>query len=182
MKTVAALFIRTDSVYKLMPGVECYDAERDATSYTGPHPIVAHPPCRLFGVMKHFSKADPVEKQLAHFAIERARLLGGVVEHPAHSLLWREARLSGPGSAPDSSGGVTIELNQFAFGHKALKPTWLYVVRCSAIPTLPVEMGKPAYCIARKTGSKLLHVTKPAREHTPSAFAAWLVETARRCS
>jgi hypothetical protein len=76
---------------------------------------------------------------------------------------------------------VSIALNQFAFGHQCLKPTWLYIVGCAELPTLPVEMGKPEYCIARSRGSKLLHVTKAKREHTPPAFAAWLVETARRC-
>ena len=31
--TVAALFVRADSHYKTIPGVECYDMERDARTY-----------------------------------------------------------------------------------------------------------------------------------------------------
>ena len=34
--TVAVLFARADSVYKTLPDVEVYDAERDARTYDGP--------------------------------------------------------------------------------------------------------------------------------------------------
>lgn len=30
-------------------GVECYGVERDATSYAGPAPVIAHPPCGHWG-------------------------------------------------------------------------------------------------------------------------------------
>jgi hypothetical protein len=179
---VAALFVRADSVYKRMPGVDCWDAERDARLYAGPWPVVAHPPCRLWGMMKHYSNADPAEKQLAIYAVEQVRRFGGVLEHPAHSRLWLESGLGGPGSGVDEFGGQTISLNQFAWGHKALKPTWVYVVGCTVVPTMAVEVGSPKYCIARCTQRKhLKHVTHAEREMPPPPFAAWLVEIARRC-
>lgn len=181
-RDIAALFVRRDSVYKLMAGVDAWDDERDALKYEGSDPIVAHPPCRLFGRLHTFAKAEESERGLAYFAIGLARRNGGVVEHPAHSRLWHDMGLPTPQGGVDRFGGHTVALNQFAFGHKALKPTWLYVVRCEALPTMPVDYGAPAYCIASSRANKgrLKHVTHAEREHTPSAFAAWLVEVARR--
>lgn len=43
---VAALFCRSDSVYKSMPGVDVFDLERDALTWSGGSPVVAHPLCR----------------------------------------------------------------------------------------------------------------------------------------
>ena len=37
MRPVAALFVRADSVYKTLPGVDCWDIERDAMLYRGPY-------------------------------------------------------------------------------------------------------------------------------------------------
>ena len=48
-RTVAVLFARADSYYKTLPGCEVYDMERDARTYDGPWPVVAHPPCRAWG-------------------------------------------------------------------------------------------------------------------------------------
>lgn len=59
MNPVAALFVRSDSVYKKMEGVECFDMERDARTYDGPWPVVAHPPCRAWGNFAMFAKPRP---------------------------------------------------------------------------------------------------------------------------
>ena len=55
-RTVAALFCRRDSNYKLLPGVDVYDADRDARTYDGPHPVIAHPPCRGWGELRHMAR------------------------------------------------------------------------------------------------------------------------------
>jgi hypothetical protein len=44
------LFVEPDSIYKRL-GLDCYDKERDATTYTGTAPVIAHPPCQLWGAM-----------------------------------------------------------------------------------------------------------------------------------
>lgn len=50
MRTVAALFVRADSIYKTMPDVDAWDIERDARRWPGGCPVVAHPPSVLLHV------------------------------------------------------------------------------------------------------------------------------------
>ena len=42
---VAALYVDPHGVYANLPDVELWDETRDARSYDGPWPVVAHPPC-----------------------------------------------------------------------------------------------------------------------------------------
>ncbi len=186
MRQVAVLYARADSVYKDMPGCEVYDIERDARTWPGGAPVVAHPPCRLWAKLRQFAKAaDPVaEKQLAVDAIARVRAFGGVLEHPAESTLWAHCGLPTPGRAPDGFGGWTAEIRQCDWGHKAEKLTWLYIVGVHPdfLPPLPsrkepVGVIKPQRGVPRDA-RKI--VTKREREATPIELAAWLIELARR--
>ena len=47
--TVSALYVQRGGVYWDVPGVDPWDEERDARLYTGPNPVVAHPPCQRWG-------------------------------------------------------------------------------------------------------------------------------------
>ena len=47
---VTVLFVASDSIYKAL-GCDCYDTERNALTYRGNNPVVAHPPCQLWGKM-----------------------------------------------------------------------------------------------------------------------------------
>lgn len=184
---VTALFVRADSIYKTMQGVDAWDEERDARRWPGGGQVVAHPPCRLWAKLRQFAKAsDPVaERQLAVDAVQSVRKWGGVIEHPAESTLWAHCGLPTPGRAPDAFGGWTAEIRQCDWGHKAEKLTWLYIVGCHPddLPPLP-DRAEPTGVIKPQRGvpRTLKIVTKAEREHTPPAFAAWLVELARRCS
>jgi len=181
---VAVLFARSDSHYKSIPGTDVWDIERDARNWEGGSPIVAHPPCRAWGRLRQFAKPRPDEKNLALLAIDHVRAFGGVLEHPAESSLFLERRLPRPGEFPDEFGGWTLEIEQFHWGHRAEKATWLYIVGCNQneIPDIPRREGKATHCIRpTKSYPRLPSVTKAEREHTPPALASWLCELAKRC-
>ncbi|BBP82422.1 hypothetical protein PHLH8_20640 [Pseudomonas sp. Pc102] len=110
---------------------------------------------------------------------------GGVLEHPAESSLFNHCRLPHPNEFPDEYGGWTIEIEQFHWGHRAEKATWLYIVGCqpSDLPPMPRRPGRPTHCVRpTKSYPRLPSITKAEREHTPAALAEWLVELARRTS
>lgn len=191
MLTVAALYIDPRGPYPSMPGVECWDESRDARTYAGPHPVVAHPPCGPWGRLRHLYRGN--EHDCAPAAVEVVREWGGVLEHPAHSLLWRVCNLPKPGELPDEFGGFSVAVNQVSWGHVARKATWLYVVGCdrAAVERSIRTGGTPTHWIGgfRVLDGKRVKRTaipqgikacsKQQRRRTPPAFAAWLVELAR---
>lgn len=185
MRPVAVLFARRDSNYKAMQAVDVWDEDRDARRWPGGAPLVAHPPCRLWAKLRQFAKAnDPaMEMQLARDAVRHVQRFGGVLEHPAESTLWADQGLPTPGRAPDEHGGWTAEVRQCDWGHRAEKLTWLYIVGCHPdnLPPLPPR-GEPTGVIKPQRGvpRTLKIVTKAEREHTPQAFADWLVAVARK--
>lgn len=183
MRPVAVLFARVDSIYKTLPGVDVYDINRDARTFSGSMPIVAHPPCRSWGRLRQFAQPRDGEKELGPWAVEQVRRWGGVLEHPAESTLWAHCSMPAPGRFPDEWGGWSFAVDQFHFGHRAEKSTWLYVVGLDpdALPPIPRREGRPTHCVRpTKSYPRLPSITKAEREHTPPALAVWLVETARR--
>lgn len=188
MSPVAVLFARPDSVYKSINGCDVYDIKRDARSYDGSLPVIAHPPCRAWGKLRHMANPRPDEKDLARLSVELIRRSGGVLEHPSTSLLWEDQNLPRPG-AFDQFGGWTLPISQYWFGHKADKKTFLYIVGVSPsdIPPLPIVLGDAPFTIGKiskaRRGPNYLNrpeVTKAEREHTPEDLAHWLVDLARR--
>ena len=181
--TVAILFARADSNYKALPECDVWDAERDARTWPGGCPVVAHPPCRAWGRLRHFAKPRPDEKALALWAIEQVRKFGGVLEHPASSTLWPVAGLPAPGKR-DQWGGWTLPIHQHCWGHRAKKETLLYIVGCEPtnVPPLPYRMDEPTHVVQspKRTGHRP-HITKAEREHTPPELARWLVALATQC-
>ncbi len=171
---VAVLFARSNSVYKTIPGCDVFDLARDARSYSGTLPVIAHPPCRGWGRLRHLAKPRADELDLAHFAVSQVRRCGGVLEHPWASSLWPAAGLPAPGQR-DCHGGFTFGVMQGDFGHPAPKATWLYIVGIE-----PASLPVPSFELGEKTGRVEL-MGKSAREATPPAFAEWLVELASRC-
>lgn len=182
---VAVLFARADSIYKAIGGLDVFDDERDARTYSGDMPVVAHPPCRAWGRLRHFARPRPDEKQLAFFAVDQVRRCGGVLEHPECSSFWVAAGLPRPGAGFDAFGGWTLCMDQHWLGHRARKRTWLYVVgvRPVDMPALPLRLDEPTHVIAtsrRQRGGGYLEVSKREREATPPDMAAFLIEVAKR--
>ena len=172
MSQVAVLFARSDSVYKTLPFCDVYDYSRDARTYPGSLPVVAHPPCRGWGNYSHLSNHSEEEKQLAIYALDLVRKWGGVLEHPATSKLWQDQKLLSPGVI-DSFGGFTLPVDQFWFGHHARKRTFLYICGLAPrdIPVLPLMFGSPINTIE--------NMSRRQRESTPVEFARYLLSIAR---
>ena len=130
------MFVASRGVYSTLPGVDVWDAARDARTYRGPFPVVAHPPCARWSVLAKSVEARygiPAHRDDGEFraALEAVRQWGGVLEHPAYSAAWRAHGLRGPvpgggWTAADWDGGWTCELEQVTYGHVCRKRTWLY--------------------------------------------------------
>ena len=85
--------------------------------------------------------------------------------------------------------GFTFGIFQGWWGHRADKPTLLYIVGCQPrdVPDMPIRLGQAERVICPWSGFRKgmpgwrPHVRKDEREHTPPPLADWLVELARRC-
>lgn len=191
MIDVAALFVQTDGCYFGIDGVDPWDEPRDARTYAGPHPVVAHPPCQRWGRYAT-ARGQRVGDDAGCFssAFASVRIHGGVLEHPAGSLAWNYFNLRRP---PASGGwivaddlGYTCCVYQGRYGHKAPKATWLYAVG-TTLPTLewgplpPRDLShlEPA---ARKRAIKTgicQRLSKRQRAATPLPFRDLLLGLAR---
>ena len=144
MITVAAIYVAKGGAYWNIPGVDPWDESRDARKYDGPHPVVAHPPCsrwcRLAGPVQArwgYKKGDDGGCFAA--ALASVRKWGGVLEHPAYSDAFAKFDLPIPrpgGWQRGLCGGWSCHVEQWHYGHKAKKATWLYAFGASHLPSL----------------------------------------------
>ncbi len=199
---VAALYVETGGCYFGLPGVDAWDIARDARKYSGPHPVVAHPPCQRWGRFWHGSTRKPHQYVLGAdegcfaAALDAVRTYGGVLEHPADSKAWAAFNLNRPSRdggwiAADFHGGYTCCVDQGFYGHFANKLTWLYVVGCD-LPELiwgkgeqrlhPIALERHGYEKARRIGMMAMVGGKrktEIRNATPEPFRDLLLSIAR---
>ena len=189
------LFVMKDSIYKSL-GLECYDETRDARTYTGNNPVVAHPPCQLWGKMANVNYArwggehnrPGNDGGCFRFALDAVNRCGGVLEHPADSYAWAAHGLEAPqkrGWMPSGKGYV-CEVWQSAYGHRARKRTWLYCAGTS-YPlepnwTRPAGTHQIGFHDQRGKARNKPTLGKREANATPPAFAHWLIELARACA
>jgi len=168
-RKVAVLCAAKKSVYHDLSDVEVYDVDRDARTFPGGMPIVAHPPCRSWSKwMGHWAKPEPGERDLALWCCEQLRQCGGVLEQPAHSKLFFAAGF------PDSEIWVT-EVWQAWWGYPTKKSTWLAF--CGIDPaTVEVPFRLHPKGHDKKRYEHLSHIQRSA---TTREFAEWLVGVAR---
>ncbi|MCL2777748.1 MAG: hypothetical protein FWD73_07060 [Polyangiaceae bacterium] len=186
-RDVAVLYVDPRGPYPELVE-QWYDEARDALRYAGRLPVVAHPPCGPWSGLKHLSRHD--DPSHGPYAVAVVQTVGGVLEHPAHSRLFRHCGLPHPGELPDKYGGVTYEVDQCDWGHVARKKTWIYVVGAKSIPTAPSKR-KPTHWVSgghKRVGRKSKSTSAPPgikicsaqqRRRTPRAFAEFLIAIAR---
>lgn len=170
LRTVAALYVEPKGCYVGAPGVDPWDEARDARTYAGPHPVVAHPPCQRWGRFWHGSTRKPHQYNLGDdggcfaAALDSVNRWGGVIEHPADSKAWDQFGITKP---PRNGGWVSARMlagqpvthwtccvYQGHYGHASGKATWLYVsgVDCADLPALKwgkTEQRLPEWMIER---------------------------------
>ncbi len=201
--TVAALYVQADGAYAGVAGVDAWDEQRDARTYAGPYPVVAHPPCQQWG---RYGRSHPIlgakyrpgdEDDCFAAALRAVRTYGGVIEHPAYSKAWAAHGLPWPDeragwSTPDLwAGGRCCYVEQGHYGHFSRKPTWLYVISRAELPELtwgPAEQRLPQYAVERYGYAKARRIGVMAavgggrktqiREATPPAFRDLLISIA----
>jgi hypothetical protein len=199
---IAALFVETDGVYAGLPSVDVWDEPRDARRYAGPHPVVAHPPCKRWGRFWHGSTRKPHQYKLGvdggcfAAALTAVRTWGGVLEHPADSHAWKYFGLIRPIRGrgwikADQYGGWTCYVEQGHYGHFSRKPTWLYACHVD-LPELnwmrlpqrlhPLALERYGYEKARRIGVMAMIGGKDKeriRDATPPEFRDILLSIAR---
>lgn len=203
---IAALYVETDGAYYNLPGVDPWDAKRDARKYKGPWPVVCHSPCPRWGP---FWAGQPLhikrtgERKVKgdddgcfESALASVRKWGGVLEHPKGSHAWAHFGLNKPPRegrwiVADFFGGWTCCVEQGRYGHYARKPTWLYAVGTD-LPELDWGKGEPRLdpAVIERMGLKRAKrlgevgargggTDSTPRIGTPPAFRRLLIDMAR---
>ena len=186
------LFVLENSLYK-RAGFDCYDKQRNALTYAGNNPVIAHPPCQLWGKMAkiNFIRWGGEHNRPGNdggcfkFALDTVNRCGGVLEHPAGSYAWGEYGLVKPlpNQWTPSGDGWTCEVWQSAYGHKANKKTWLYYR--GGLPKEPI-WDKPkgthqiGYQDQRGKERNKPVLSKYEANATPKAFMDYLIELVDR--
>ena len=199
LNKVAALFVATNGIYSGRPDVDCWDEARDARKYAGPWPVVAHPPCQLWGPFAaiNFKRWGGEHNRPGNdggcFRSALASVLrwGGVLEHPLRSKAWSFYGITKPwqsGWCPlhtewYNRRGWICEVWQSAYGHAANKSTLLYY--CSETPPPELRWDRPVgthqcgFHDQRGKSRNKPTVSGKAASATPPEFAELLLSIAR---
>jgi hypothetical protein len=193
---IAALYVETNGCYFNLPGVDPWDITRDARTYAGPHPVVAHPPCQLWGAFAavNFARWGGEHNRPGNdggcfkSALAAVRTYGGILEHPAFSRAWAAHGLQSPadhGWEQCCHGGFVCEVWQSAYGHQARKRTWLYY--CGNNPPADLNWDRPTgthqigFHDQRGKAANKPTISGKAASRTPPAFRDALLSIARNC-
>lgn len=156
---IAVLCVEKDSVYKVIPGIDAWDKERDAYNFKGSEPVITHAPCQQWSRLRKFAKQNDYEKNLAEFCYKKVQENGGVFEHPAQSSFFKEFSVD---------MRKVISVDQSDFGFPAKKTTWLYV-NGYKLPASPLRSEVRLLTTVPKMARK-------DRSRTTIEFAIWLID------
>ena len=93
---VAALYVETGGCYWNLPDIDPWDRHRDARTYKGPYPVVAHPPCERWGRYWGGSPMTMPRLKLGDdggcfaAALHAVRIFGGVLLISIAQSVYRE--------------------------------------------------------------------------------------------
>ena len=189
---VAALFVQSNGCYSNWPWIDAWDETRDARNYKGSLPVIAHPPCQLWGAMAkvNYTRWGGEHNKPGNdggcfaAALNSVNRCGGVLEHPAKTRAWKSFNLKKPinkGWQPCGLGWV-CEVWQSAYGHKANKATWLYYKGKRKPPELRWERIKGTHQIGfydqRGKNANKPTLSKLEANATPLAFRDELLRIA----
>lgn len=186
---ISALYVEPGGAYYGLPSIDPWDVTRDARTYAGPHPVVAHPPCQLWVnfASLNFKRYGGEHNRPGNdggcfaAALVAVRTWGGVIEHPASSNAFPAhglRRPSGFGWDRVSDREWTCEVWQSAYGHPARKRTWLWYVGDSRPPELDWRREAGTHQIGWFDRIKPTLNKKQAMA-TPLAFRDVLLDVAR---
>lgn len=189
---IAALFVQENGCYADSENIDAWPEARDARTYTGDLPVVAHPPCQLWGAMAavNYSRWGGEHNKPGNdqgcfaSALASVNRCGGVLEHPAKTRAWAAHGLEKPaGTGWSRSGdGWVCEVWQSAYGHRANKATWLYYRGASKPFELdwsrPVGSHQVGFQDQRGKARNKPTLSKREANATPESFKAVLVALA----
>ena len=170
MNKIAVLCCSTNSIYKEIEGLDCYDKRRDARTYSGPSPVITHAPCRGWSAFtRSLAKPEAGERMLAPFCINMVLRYGGVFEHPAFSTIYTKYLGIRPG---ETKGPFRcLEIDQYWFGFQTSKRTWLLMPKhWNQIPVIPYKL------LPSGKKDEFMKLSTKARSETSKSFALWLIE------
>lgn len=191
--SVAALFVDGNGAYSRLP-VDLWDKKRDAMRYSGPSPVVAHPPCQQWVNLAavnwvRYRRQLPAwypggsdGGMFAH-ALDCVKRFGGVLEHPAGSWAFAAHGLPAPtirgGWQRTVCGLWVCEIDQAAYGCAARKRTWL-AANVASPPVMRWRETNGTHQVGWFDRAKPT-LGKRAASATPEQLAVVLVDMARRC-
>ena len=155
---ITILCAHPNSHYHKIANLDIYDKSRDAWTFNGLNPVIAHPPCAQWSRLKFFAHSNHSEKELAIRCYEKVLQNGGALEHPMGSSLWKYLGLQ----------KKVISVDQHWFGFPARKQTYIWFNKCKAV-------SSPLLFDRYKTKvDKMAYLSKSI---TPLLFNQWLVDS-----
>lgn len=143
------------------PELDIWTRDRDAWKYNGTNPVICHPPCQQWSLLRHFANFNISEKMIAYHCWELITKHGGIFEHPSGSSFFK---------AVNADKKQIQSVDQHWWGFPTRKRTYLYLNHCSLL-SHPLNFDKPKYWldeIAQKDRSKM-----------PVEFCKYLVDSIR---
>lgn len=180
---IAALFVLADGPYSGLSNVDPWPESRDARLYSGPWPVVAHPPCERWSRVGARHGRIGEDGGCFASALASARRWGGVLEHPEGSAAYAAHGLAAPRRGRGwiaSGGGMACAVAQGHYGHRATKWTWLLYFGDASPPDLNwgSHDAQPGATPRERRIGIVQRLSRRQRQITPIPFRDLLISLA----